>query len=326
MVAQVRKRYLGGWIILLILIGVGVGVFLNREWLYDFYRGVTYQPSSEMARIRGDLQLTERGEFLFNAAHPELNGSAEFNVYCREGGVEIAVLGCYTGGNIYIYNIESSELDGIRELTTAHELLHVNYARMSDEEKTALVEPLTRAFEANQDLLSGELDTYDTSQKQEELYVRAGTEIANLPEALEKHYAEIFRDQDKIAAYYDSYITVFRTLEAEMNSLKAEMNELNATITEKTTEYEQRANQLKADVVSFNSCAEVAGCFATEWDFNVKRASLMEEQDALTGLYNEINALIVEYNAKVESYNADVSYGEKLNTIINSMAQPEKVK
>lgn len=326
MVEQARKRHIWGWIFLVVLIAAGVGIYFNRAWLYDFYRGVTYQPSSEMVRIRSDLQLTERGEFLFNASQPTLNGSAEFNSYCREDGTEIAVLGCYAEGNIYVYNIESAELNGIRELTTAHELLHAVFARMSDDEKASLKPSLERVLAENQAVLEEDLNTYAASQQFEELYVRAGTEIANLPADLEKHYAEIFKDQDKIAAYYDSYITVFRTLEAEMDSLKAEMEELNTTIGQKTAEYEQRADQLQASVVSFNSCAEVAGCFETEWAFNLQRASLMEEQEALGVLYNEINDLIAKYNAKVEVYNADVSYGEKLNTMINSAAQPEVIK
>lgn len=322
---QAKKRHLWGWVCLLVLIAVGVSVFLNREWLYDFYRGITYQPSSEMAQIRSDLSLTDRGEFLFNAAQPELDGAAEFNSYCRNGESEIAVLGCYTGGNIYIYNIKDERLDGIRELTSAHELLHANWARMSESDKEALAEPLTRTFEANQNLLKDEINIYETNQKQEELYVRAGTEIANLPEALEKHYAEIFRDQDKIVGYYNSYISVFKALEAEMDGLKAEMQAINAEIESKTTEYEQRAKQLDVDVANFNNCAQTVGCF-TEYEFNLQRAELVAEQEVLMGMYEEINKMVDAYNAKVEIYNADVLQSEKLNTVINSAAKPQEVK
>lgn len=321
-----QKRHLFGWLCLLLLIILAIAVVLNREWLYDFYRGVSYQPSSEMAQIRNSLQLTDRGEFLFNAAQPELSGAAEFNSYCRNGESEIAVLGCYTAGNIYVYNITDQRLNGIRELTSAHELLHVNWARMSDDEKTSLVEPLTRTFEANQDFLSEEINNYNTDEKQEELYVRAGTEVANLPDVLEQHYAKIFKDQDAIVAYYNSYISVFRTLQAEMDSLKSEMGNIKSEIDSKTNEYEQRSAQLNADITSFNNCAEKAGCFTSEYDFYARRDELVTEQTALETIYNEINNLISTYNAKVESYNADVLESEKLNTIINSAAQPQEIK
>ena len=326
MVERVRKHHLGGWICLIILVIVAIGVALNREWLYDFYRGVIYQPSAEMARIRSDLKLTDRGEFLFNAAQPELDGAAEFNSHCRDGDSNTAVLGCYTTGNIYVYDIQDARLNGIRELTTAHELLHANWARMSEDEKVALVEPLTRTFDANQDRLGDEINTYDVSQKQEELYVRAGTEIANLPEVLEKHYAEIFKDQDAVVAYYDAYISVFNELRTEMDGLKTEMDALQVEIENKMNDYKTRVDQLNADIVSFNSCATVSGCFKTDYEFSTRRAQLMTEQEALGVMYEEINGLIADYNVKVKIYNADVSKSENLNTIINSAAKPQEIK
>ena len=321
-----RKRHLWGWVFLLALIAIGVGVYLNREPIYEYYRGVTYQPSSEMARIRADLQLTERGTSLFNTSQPVLAEAEAFNAYCRDGETETAVLGCYTSGNIYVYNIKDERLSGIRELTTAHELLHAVWARMSEEEKVALVEPLTRVFEANQDFLGNEIDSYDISEKQEELYVRAGTEVKDLPVALEKHYAEIFQDQDLVVSFYDGYIEVFRALAAEMDGLKVEMDAISSEVNAKMMEYEQRVAQLNANIVSFNSCAEVAGCFETEEEFYEQREVLVAEQVALEGLYEEVNNLITDYNAKVEVYNADVLESEKLNTIINSAAKPREIE
>ena len=326
MVEQIKKRHIGGWICLLVLIGAGIGIFLNRNWLYDFYRGMTYQPSAEMTRIRSDLQLTDKGTFLFNASHPELAGNAEFNSYCRNGGSEIAILGCYTSGNIYIYNIESKELDGIRELTTAHELLHANWARMSNEDKKSLNLALTQVLETNQNLLEDELDTYDASEKQEELYVRAGTEVASLPEALEKHYAEIFKDQNAIVAYYNSYIKVFNDLTAELDNLKAEMDTIGAQVETKEAEYDRRLSQLSEEIDDFNSCAVTVGCFETEWAFYVRRSELVAEQNALEVLYNEINDLVDLYNTKVEAYNADVLRSENLNNMINSSSKPKGIE
>ena len=311
---------------MILLLVIAALIILNREWIYDFYRGVTYQPSSEMARIRSDLELTGQGEFLFNAAQPELNEAEEFNSYCRGGTSETAVLGCYRNRNIYVYDITDTRLDGIRELTSAHELLHVKWARMSDNEKTALVEPLTRTFEVNKSYLGDEIDQYDTDEKQEELYVRAGTEVADLPEVLEKHYAEIFKDQDKVVSYYNKYINVFRSLEKEMNDLKTEMSAISTEINEKTTEYSKRVEQLNANINSFNSCANTAGCFATNAEFYMRRAELVAEQGVLDAMYAEISRLIDSYNAKVEMFNADVLKSENLNTIINSATKPSEIK
>lgn len=323
--ARKRSARVIVWVFLAIILILSVAIIINREWLYDWYRGVSYQPTEEMSRIRGELKLTGQGNFLFNSAQPGLNEADEFNKNCRKDESDTAVLGCYTEKNIYIYNIVEPKLDGIRELTTAHELLHAKWARMSDDEKVALVEPLTRTFEANQDLLEEEINQYDISEKQEELYVRAGTEVKDLPEELEKHFAEIFEDQNHIVDFYNKYITVFRTIKAEMNSLLDEIDALKIEIDAKTAKYQDQFNQLEADIVSFNSCAEVAGCFATVSEFNSRRATLLTRQNDLEVLNGEINRLIDEYNMRVDEYNSDVTESRKLQDMINSNSKIESV-
>lgn len=308
--------------------GVTLAVALfNREWLYDFYKGVSYAPSDEMVRIRSDLDLTQRGEFWFNAAQPKLSGAGEFNAHCRpEEKTEIAVLGCYTGGEIFVYDIDTEELNGIRELTTAHELLHVSFERMNENEKNALKPFLQQVLDDDQGALKEELKVYDEAEKMEELYVRAGTEIKELPNELEEHYAEIFRDRSKVVNYYESYIGIFRQLEAEMASLKAEMEEIESSINAKIDEYERRVAELNAEVESFNGCAAVEGCFVSEGEFNVKRSELLAKQAELDSFYGEIDQLIEEYNVKVELYNKDVVRTENLNQKVNSISRPEEIQ
>ena len=322
-----RKRRIWPWILLTIVGVMLVVVLFNHEWLYDFYKGMNYAPSDEMARIRSDLELTQQGEFWFNATQPRLSGAGEFNAHCRpDEKTETAVLGCYTGGEIYVYDIDAEELKGIRELTAAHELLHASWERMSGREKDALKSFLQQVLKDNQDVLEGELNVYDEAEKMEELYVRTGTEIKQLPNELEKHYAEIFRDRGKVVNYYESYIAVFRELEAEMVTLKTEMEGIEADINTKIDEYEKRVAELNAEVESFNGCAAVEGCFASEWEFNVKRNELLAKQAELGNFYGEIDQLIEEYNAKVELYNKDVVRTEDLNQKVNSTSQLEKVQ
>ena len=310
-----------------VLVLVGLTVFLNRAWINDWWRGMAYQPSAEMMRIREELGLTERAKFLFNAVQPELNDREDFNAKCRsELDTEMAVLGCYRDGNVYVFDITDDELAGIRELTTGHELLHAVWARMDDSEKEKLGPVLNQVFEANRDLLEEELSEYGSNEKQEELYVRVGTEIKNLPAELEQHYAGIFENQDKIVDFYESYIGVFREIKTEMEGLMAEIEQLKVEIETKTSEYESRLGQLNAKITSFNSCAEVSGCFKSEGEFNARRRTLVVEQEALMSMYNELNSLVSEYNGLVEKYNADVMHAQKLNSIVNSSDKPGAVE
>ena len=123
--------------------------------------------------------------------------------------------------------------------------------------------------------------------------------------------------------YYDSYISVFKEIRRRMETLLEEMEVLNAKITEATGAYELQAKQLEADVVSFNSCAEVVGCFADENDFNNQRANLVVRQSELIATNEWINTMIDEYNVKVKEYNDNVTESHKLHNKINSNSKVE---
>lgn len=312
------------WAVLVVVIVIVALIVVNREWIHDYWRGISYRPSAEVARIRDELGLTEYGGFLFNASMPVLSDRDEFNEKCRfERDEEDAVLGCYLDKDIYIYDITDARLDGVRECTTAHELLHAVWKRMSEDERNSYAELLAEVYEKNKDFLEEELSIYDNNERREELYVRAGTEVKNLPKDLENHFAKVFKDQDKVVGYYDKYITVFRNLQAELDNLKSEMEEIKLQIETKEAEYTRAAEQLNADIAEFNTCADTIGCFTSQWEFNRSRNVLISRQEALDELYGEIDALANEYNARVDKYNEDVVSSNKLNQIMNSASKVE---
>ena len=323
---MLRKLSLIKWLLLAGILAAAVILVLNRDKVYDYYRGLIYKPSSEMVKIRDSLGLTTEGEFVFNASQPVLSERDEFNANCREDDAETAILGCYAMENIYVYNIEDEQLKGIRELTAAHELLHAVFARMNDNEKDALRGDLQTVLKNNGEILQEDLSIYSTEEQFEELYVRAGTEVKKLPDNLEKHYAKVFKDQDKVVSFYDSYIAVFRRLKAELKALESELDELNSRIDSMTLEYETRARQYSTDVDQFNVCADTAGCFGSQWEFDTRRNVLVNEQVALDAMYDEITNLVNEYNDKVKVYNNDVIETNRLNDKINSNIKPKEME
>lgn len=304
---------------------VAVAVAVNFTTIRDFIVGMRYRPTAEMEQIRTALNLTDGGHRIFNAVMPELLERATFNQYCREVENETAVLGCYRDDKVYVYNVVDEELPGVRELATAHELLHAKYNRMSESDRAQWDAALEQVYAENQGVLGGEIDLYPEDQKKEELYVRAGTEIKNLPAELEAHYAEVFKDQDKIVDFYEGYIKVFREIEKKMAELLTRTNALSAEITAKTTEYEERAAALNARIQEFNECAKTLDCFVSNAVFNARRGELTAEQAALEALYNEISAKISAYNELVKEYNENLLHGQILNQAINSSAKVEKV-
>lgn len=308
------------WFILIVVIFTTI---LNRQLILDAFRGTIYSPSVEMLEIRENLELTPRGEFLFNASRPELKTEEEFNSKCRSYDELAAVLGCYTEQKIYVYNVPGDELKGILELSAAHELLHAVYERMSGAERDELKADLEKVYKDNYAVLSEEVLSYDAAEQFEEIYVRAGTEIKNLPEKLERHFAEIFIYQDKIVSFYESYIGVFRKLEQEFKDLEAEMTELNRLVDTKTAEYEKGVLNLNSEIARFNNCANTAGCFTSNYEFSRRRNELLSWQSSLEVLYNEISGLVEKYNADVVRYNNNVIRHENLQNLINSHVRVE---
>ncbi len=307
-----------GWGILAATVVAAGAIWLNRQWLVDWWQGKQYAPSAEMAEIRGKLGLTERGTFLFNAVRPVLNEAAEFNASCHQEPSETAVLGCYTDGQVRVYNITASELAGIREVTTAHEILHAAWARLKNSEREELAPALDTVLARNAEALKKELATYDATAQAEEVYVRAGTEIAELPAALEQHFADFFVERGKIVEYYNGYIAVFSEKEARAEALAAELPELRERIDTTIADYEARAEELQTKVQEFNSCAAREGCFQSQAEFMTQRTALLEEQQNLRTENSEINGLISSYNTKIEEYNQIVDDSRKLKQEINS--------
>ena len=295
--------------------------FLNRVAIEDYIKGLRYQPTTAMAEIQSSLGLTSTGERIFRASYPTLESRDEFNRDCESFDAEVSVLGCYASHKIYVYNIEEPELAGIRESTTAHELLHAVWERLSGIDKNRLVPLLEDVYRTNESSLKDTLDGYAESERLDELYVRAATQIAALPSELETHYATYFTDRAQLVKFYTSYITPFEELSRNIDTLSDELELLRTDIDTRTATYESRSDAFNRAVDEFNRCAETAGCFASDYAFTSRRRELVAEQGALDSLYDELNSLIDSYNTKVDEYNSNVLRSNDLQNVINSNAE-----
>src|SRR5690606_3442881 len=107
------------------------------------------------------------------------------------------VLGCFVEGQgIYLYNVSDERLDGVKEVTAAHEVLHAGYSRLSSRDKARINHLLDQAFQANNDeRIKETVETYrkrDPSIVSNELHSILATEARELPSELEEHYRRYF--------------------------------------------------------------------------------------------------------------------------------------
>ena len=297
---------------------LGIYAIIQSTWVQDWWKGLNYDESATISAIREDLELTDTARHIFLATQPALEGAEDFNEHCDSHRTDISLLGCYTGGKMYIYAVDLPELKDSNKVTAAHELLHAAWARMGKSER-AEVERLLREFQrAHPDWTEAELTLYDESQKLEELYTRVGTKRREIPAELEAHYRRYFQDRQKIVEFYESYQTPFDELLEENKILQAKVAKLNQELESERASYFERLERLEAEIEEFNQCADTEGCFRSTAEFQQRRNHLETERNIINTIRTELNQKIDENNAAVAKYEANLKKLGKLNAALNS--------
>ena len=135
-----HRAKFGSFLISLIIIFV----FLCAYIFQDEFKARDFALTVDLSTITNSLKLTDRANLILRAVHPALQEKEDFNQNCNSHNQEVYVLGCYREDQdrLYVYNVNSSELPGVREVTTAHEMLHAAYHRLLFWEKLDLKDQL----------------------------------------------------------------------------------------------------------------------------------------------------------------------------------------
>ncbi|HSX35084.1 MAG TPA: hypothetical protein VLF62_05580, partial [Candidatus Saccharimonadales bacterium] len=138
-----KKRplgWLGPVLTLALLIGASGWLALNHDLASDWLATRGYSPPSNIQQMADATSMTPYARRLFYVNKPQVDGRDAFNKECSNASDQVSVLGCYTGNRqgIFIYNVTDSRLDGIQQVTAAHEMLHQAYDRLSGAERTTI--------------------------------------------------------------------------------------------------------------------------------------------------------------------------------------------
>jgi len=312
-------------VVSLALLGLALAILMNRQLLIDSFLAWQYKPPAAIAAIAERTKLTDEGRFYFYASQPQLDGREAFNAACTaKNSEQSVVLGCYTGMRIYVFNIDNPKLDGIKEVTSAHEMLHAAYDRLTPAERErvdGLVEAhLKKITDARILALVKEYDKTEPGERLNEMHSILGTEVANLDPELETYYQQYFKDRGAVVALAASYSAVFDDLKSRMNALLAELTALADRIDQRNAEYKSAAQQLNGDIETFNARARSGQM--TRAEFDAQRAALEARQGDLQALYDSIKADIALYDTKRKELEATNSESEVLNRSIDSKLSP----
>lgn len=321
-----KKHSLGSTVLTgtlsIVILLVAAWLVMNRQYVMDQVSVWSYTPSESIKRIDQRVDFTAKGQFYFYATQPEVDGSDKFNQDCPRQEVGNPILGCYASGRIFVYDITDSQLDGMEEVTAAHEMLHAVWERMSPSEQSRIGDLLKAEYRSqinNSDLIErmGYYQRTEPGQFENELNSILGTELTTLSPELEAYYGQYFKDRQNVVSLHAKYDTVFRSLRDRSDALYIDLTALGVSINTKTTAFNSDVAKLAADIEAFNGRAK-NGDFASMNQFNTQRATLVARSTEIDAERVVIGADIESYNQKYAEYQRIASQIELLNKSIDS--------
>lgn len=291
------------------LVGAGYFVVVFRQDIQDWWALRNYQPSPAIAQIADDTAMIGHARDMFFVSNPKIEDAEAFNMHCSHTGEKSAVLGCYTGQRIYLYNVKDPRLDGVIEVTAAHEMLHAVYERLDQAQKARIDSMIEAELPlVTDERLKGLIELYartEPGQKLNEMHSILGTEYGNLSSNLEEYYAQYFSDRSKVVALAQKYQGAFLAsqariadIEGRLAGLKKQIDTNTETLNKQKDEIDQQAAQLNeqrsSDPAEYNKA--VPG-------YNAKVRSYNNLVVATRNLVAEYNQLVIEHNNEAITQN-----------------------
>ena len=305
MAERVRKvvRWTISLVVLVLLLGVAAVMYVQRQAISDYFAARDYSPSLEMAELTSKLQFTALGERVFYATHPTLDASQRFNEQCAEveHSDEGHVLGCYAHDTIHLFKVTDERLSGIVEATAAHELLHAAWARMAETERDELQTRLLALYDqlaADDPALVERMSVYQQLSPAafaNELHSVLGTEVRQLPQWLEDHYATWMYDRSIVLDYFDASHAVFEKIQARADDLQAQLTALRTSVETRSDAYDVAVNRFNADVQEFNREND-------NYAFSGNEAEFWRQRNALESRAAVLNQERAEIQRDIERY------------------------
>ncbi len=301
-------------------------LLVNRQLVIDQISVWQYHPDSHVITLADRAAMSDQGKFYFYASHPVLESTQDFNDKCERKEESVAILGCYNGRYIYLFNVTDSRLDGIREVTAAHEMLHAAYDRLSEGERKELGMLLDDEYNKlkTDEKLAERMAFYartEPGERQNELHSVIGTEIANVSSKLEEYYERYFTDRSKVVTLHHTYASVFDELHNRAKKSSEQLTNLGDRIEADTVDYNTAVTQLNEDIVAFNEKAENGG-FSSQGEFESARRALVSRATQLDADRDSVSEQVKQYEALRQELISISSQSDALNRSIDSSLAP----
>ncbi len=304
--------------ICLVGIGAALAVVYYQAPLRDWVRVQQFQPAAAVAVLADEAGMNDNGRYVFYTGAPTLADASSFNASCGSHERSTAVLGCYAGDRIYLYDIDNPELHGVEQVTAAHEMLHAAYDRLSTDERQRVDGMITRylpTLQADQQFVE-RMKVYDKlpeADRLNELHSILGTEVKQLSPELEAYYENYFSSRSTVTGLYAAYSGVFTNLKKRADSLVAEYERLVIERNQRVSTSNAEYNQLRRDMDAFEKGPRTDAAEA---------ARLNARADSFNARLVDVKARVATIDARLDAIKTELAtievHTQTLNNSINS--------
>jgi uncharacterized protein YukE len=312
---------------LLVVVGVAAALQLGRQSILDWWRLRSYAAPSTVARLATQDTMTSKARHLFYVNHPLITNGSAFTKNCPKGGEKTVVLGCYIGNDngIYVYAVSDVRLDGVEQVTAAHEMLHAAYRRLSSSERTKVDAELIDYYK--HDLTDQRVkDTIAAYQKSEpndvtnEMHSVFGTEVAHLPASLSNYYAQYFTNRGAVTGFTASYQAEFTGRQSKITAYDTQLTTLKQQIDQNQTDFNAQKAALDTQSARMDAEKSAGNIAAYNAEVNSYNQAVNTYNTLLETARNEIN----QYNDIVNQRNALALEEQQLASELSSSSLPKK--
>ena len=272
----------------------------HAQALEDWWRLRGYDPPATVVKLASEDTMTPLAVHIFYVNHPDLESNAvTFRQLCTVAEQTI-VLGCYHSdqNGIDIYKVEDSRLNGVQEVTAAHEMLHAAYDRLSSSDRKNIDNMLESFYQngLSDQRIKDTIDSYKKSEPNDvvnEMHSVFGTEVSNLPTPLESYYKKYFSNRAAVVAFANGY-------EGEFTSRINQINDDDQRLAQMKVQIQADENSLDAQLSGLQAERAQIERSGSDADISQYNARVTAYNSGVKHLQNEISA----YNALVEQRNA----------------------
>lgn len=322
-----NKKLFSG-ILLAAVAAFSVVVIMRFQNILDYFALRGYTPPVRISQLADATTMNPSTRRVFYINHPELNDKKTFKERCQDRShvtEQSIVLGCYVSHKgIFLLDVTDPRLNGVIEVTAAHEVLHAAYDRLSSSERER-IDGLTADFfsKLQDDRVRKTVEQYrakDAGVVPTELHSILATEVRDLPRELEQYYSRYFADRKKIVAFSEQYEQTFTSLKNQVAEYDTQLAKLKAQLESNEAHIESLGREVELQRSRLN---ELLANKQTE-EYNAAVPGFNARVNQYNGLIVASRRVIAEYNVLVEKRNDAVLTEQELVQAIDSNSIPSE--